>query len=199
MDRSDHGIGGAQFPDFSARLRGLSRAFAKLSRERALILLKLPAGILLLLISVLLAFYAKDIALVQAEATWHRTHFPGQAVWEWTLGQKGFSRVSAPAEIHRFLRALPLSLDSAHSVWLENQAETIVVFQAPELDVLPLVYTRADKRARATKPSRSQWQPLGTGWPAFELALEAIEKMPRPQVVRSRPQRRFSDPRAIQY
>jgi hypothetical protein len=158
-------------------------------------------GALLLLSSAGLGVWAHDLSQTDALRGWERSRSPSERIWLHALGSRGFKRLDPEKDgtlMHRALRVLPGTLDAAGSAWLSSDGAWALVFVNPDETVPFRVFCLQCRKV----PER--WDPLGTGWKAFDLTLEkvdhALTQRPHEAAVPTRPNpARARDPREIRY
>jgi hypothetical protein len=143
----------------------------------------------------ILAWSAQDLTYSHALRDWERSRLPSDRIWTYALGNHGRIVPPLSAVVHQALKKLPASLDSPGSVWASPGLEWIVVFIDPNQTVSHKVFCRDCKKP----PER--WDPMGTGWSAFDQIMERFEKAPVPSLSdrKSRKTIKFVDPREIHY
>lgn len=164
-------------------------------------------GALLVILSIVLASFAHEVARTEALESWIHENAPSSRIWRHALGAQSFQAVKSPNLMHRVLRSLPTTLDAVGSVWISQDSSWVVVFGGSEDkgSDIPLIYTRAELTPRGELRDRTNpvkhWSPAGRGWEAFDQVLERVEKMRAPPVFRPKKARvrTYIDPRAIIY
>ncbi len=180
--------------DLSRRIRRLPRLPAGSRRTvvaTTLIALSLVAGI-----------YAQGSAERNALARWKKENPPRTSVWKHALGSRGWREVDSKSkDYNRIYRSLPTVIEEAGQAWFLGTAPCLAIFGVTE-QVNPVsIHCRPDSSGELPKlHARGEaWQPLGQGWPAFEVAMERVDRLPKPATLRRKTQSEYSDPRALNY
>ena len=139
---------------------------------------KTLTGIALLLLSFLIAQGAHEASLSTGRGEWERQHAPGLKIWEFALGSRGYKPVTQEYAFLKKTRFLS-ALDSSAKFWLSPEQACIALFEQQNETPSKLFCAIA----KAKSGGSSGWEPIGTGWPGFEVALARIDQMksqPRP-------------------
>jgi hypothetical protein len=178
----------------SARAQGtLTTPFFRSWRSRRI---RLGAAMVL---SIGLGCFAFERSKELALSDWTRSHPPSAAAWRHSLVSRGYTRLQRPGELSKALRGLPIQLDSGGSAWVSRDANWIAVILHPD-EAVPAEVFCADC-SRSLYGQGQGWEPAGTGWLAFDVALaradRALERL------RSNPKPRRAlfpdDPRELRY
>jgi hypothetical protein len=198
IESAFHGI----FDQLSKRMRSLRKDASEPQRKSRFSLRLDPrfksfafAGAFIA-IAGLLAWSAQSLTYSHALEDWERSRLPSDRVWTYALGNHGWTLAppAAPA-VHQALKKLPASLDSAGSVWASPDWSWIMVFTDPNQVVSHKLFCRDCK----TAPER--WDPVGTGWSAFDRVLAQLEQVKTApvQARKGRKTIKFVDSREIHY
>jgi hypothetical protein len=191
---------------FSERVRGLRKndpAEKRVSRVPLKLSLHLSPrvrgaiwGGAFILIAAILAWSAQELTYSHALSDWERSRLPSDRTWTYSLEKFGWSVPPLASKItHQALKKLPASMDTAGSVWASPSLDWIAVFSDPNQTVSQKVFCHDCSKA----PER--WEPLGTGWSAFDQVLGRLEKIQATSrvVQKVRKTIKFVDSREIHY
>ena len=143
----------------SARIQSLSQGFgrsplaARLIRHR-----RRFAGAALILVSIALGTWARDLAQAEALGSWLRLHPPSNLAWKHALESRQYRALTDPPALQRAARTLPSLVDEEGSVWASADARWIAIYQKQDDGLGSAVYCLSCSGAPAG------WQPLGRGW-----------------------------------
>ncbi len=192
MDTRDLRIRWDRFQAFSTRVQNLSRRRLALPGHRTAV------ALILITSAVLAGHFAHESARSDALAAWIRTHGPSRPVWAHSLGSRSYRAVTESSkESNTILRALPLGIDAAGSVWITADGAWVAAFDRENPGEAPLLFASTARKA-AFPPT---WNQAGVGWEGFDRALETIDRLPKPDAP-TRARRNAGpkpDPRAIHY
>jgi hypothetical protein len=149
-----------------------------------------------ILIAAFLAWNAQELTYSHALSDWERSRLPSDRTWAYSLERYGWSTPPAASKTaHQALKKLPASYDSAGSVWASPTLDWIIVFSDPSQVVSQKVFCHDCKKL----PER--WEPLGTGWTAFDQVLARLEKIQATSRVTQKVRKtiKFVDSREIHY
>jgi hypothetical protein len=143
----------------------------------------------------ILGWSAQELTYSQALQDWERQRLPTDRIWNYALGNRGWT-VSQPSPIsHQAFKKLPASLDAAGSVWASPDLEWVIVYHDSNHPTPYQLFCRGCR----TAPER--WDPVGTGWSAFDRIMKQAEttKAKPIQALKRTKKAKFVDSREIQY
>jgi hypothetical protein len=174
----------------------------------------------LVVLAVLIGFYANSMTEKEAILRWERLYAPPERTVKYAFGShhlvglstRASSERSAKApssrKLQEVLRSLPGSLtthldDPPAHFWASTDANWALHYSDSASSVDPQVYC-----ADCTQAIPKQWTPMGYGWPGLTQCLEHLENHSKTKTdfsptdsifKRSMPMQKYQDPREIVY
>jgi hypothetical protein len=148
-----------------------------------------------ILISGILAWSAHELTYSHALTDWEQSRLPSDRTWSYSLAKYGWASPQITKIVHQALKKLPASIDTAGSVWASPSLDWLVVFADPNQTMVQKVFCRDCSKI----PER--WDPLGTGWTAFDQVMARLEKIQSTPRVSPKVKKvmKFVDSREIHY
>lgn len=137
-----------------------------------------------LMVALVLAQTATTRLKAESIADWKQTNPTPRSLWRTLLikgdPSRGWTEVSSgSARDAALFRALPLGIDTEHSVYgvpaAEGGWEYLAYF---EVEAAPVFYQTATAQ---TPKTRMQWEPIGTSWDALLIVEETLRKLRSPR------------------
>ncbi|MCM2323989.1 MAG: hypothetical protein NDJ90_12080 [Oligoflexia bacterium] len=147
-----------------------------------------------LLLSLILGYQAYRIAEAEAVGEWEARNPPSLAVWEYSLGLRGYHAPKDARQVHRVLATLPSTLDQPGGSWMSPDGSWVALAPQNEASSFQLF-------CRVCELPAEDWQPMNKGWRAFEnvharISAIAPKSQQKPLITKKKV---FHDPREIRY
>lgn len=156
-------------------------------------ILALIQGVLAVVGSAIIALGAWKSSKDSVRQEWLERSCPSPETWAMALAPSGIKTVVNEKLYARLLKSLPQRGGIRGAVYVDGHSQTLAIIGQDALTVAfhQMEYSQA-----------GQWEFLGMGWPALDLALEKVnawkkERQLRPKDRQSRPKPR--DPRLLIY
>lgn len=156
-------------------------------------------GLCWLLLSVILGFWAEQIAQSEALQTWKDTHPPSPRVWRHALGSLGFEQCTDSKVLQKVLRNIPSMVDDHGSIWLSTETQWIAIYSNEEDSTFPVdIY---GLNCALPKEGVRNWNNFNSGWDGFDQVLEHLtQALPHsPKMVEKKKSKLSRDSREIRY
>lgn len=184
---------GAFIHSVSEGIRTVSQNIAKIRSLQFLYKArKTLLGIVLLISALGFGLWAHDLARSDALWDWEHHHFPSSEVWTHGLGSRGYRPLQKQDTVEKLMRIIPAKREQTEEIWISENAEWVAIFTNQD-QAIPM---KAFCRSCQTIPN--QWEPLGSGWVAFDQTLSKIDQSHSGGLARVKTQVHF-DPREIHY
>jgi hypothetical protein len=151
------------------------------------------AGALLLLVSLCMGIWARDLAQAESLGKWLTGHPPSEQIWRYALQSRGYRSLSEERAFRRAARTLPSLADEASTVWVSADGTWIATYRrnADRLDTA-LYCLRC-------KDQPNGWLPVGRGWEAFDPVLARADAAIAALKPVAKPRLPLSDPMELRY
>ena len=154
--------------------------------------LKIARGLVLLFISVILAWTSIQVTREESFNLYENQHWPNRVAWKQLLLNRGLIQKTSIGSYSKLLESNPAAFLGESKIWVTADA-CVVFIPKSAYDSGPELWTCSPD------PKGEGWKNLGSGLRGFERLIDLFEKLPRKPLISLKKTVKSIDPKEFHY